>query len=305
MSTAERVNILLSTFNGMRFLEQQLDSLLAQSYSNILITVRDDGSTDDTYKKLLEYARQLSNMIVFRGKNIGVAASFFKLLRAAADSDFYAFCDQDDVWLPNKVSNAVAAMKSRDIFKPLLYFSRLDYVDSELHHIGYSKIFRKVGFANALVDNAATGCTIVLNRAARELICQEHPLGIRVHDWWCYLVISALGELIYDERVNIKYRLHGKNAVGHPINSRKRVLRWLRNRKSAKRNKFRPSDQAKEFYRCYGARLKPYELRILENYLGAKRGILQRIKYAIKMEVWTQARWATLLLRIRILADHF
>jgi len=301
-----KVNILLSTYNGMRFLEDQIQSLLTQSYPHILITVRDDGSTDGTYEKLLEYAKHYSNFVVLDCERMGVVGSFFKLLRMAdPDCIFYAFCDQDDVWLPNKISDAVATMKSHDPNKPLMYFSRLEYVDSKVHHLGYSKVFQKVGFANALVDNSATGCTIVLNRAARALICQRTPRGIRVHDWWCYLVVSAFGQLVYDERPNIKHRLHEGNVVGHPISFWKRLGRWLANRRTPKTNRFRASDQAQEFYRCYGQQLRPYELKILKNFLEAKRGIRSRVKYATKMEVWTQARWATFLLRIRIFANRF
>ena len=300
------VNILLSTYNGMRFLEQQLESLLAQSYPYITITVRDDGSTDGTYERLLEYARRHSNFVVLRGENLGVVRSYFKLLyEATEECDFYAFCDQDDVWLPNKIRDAVDAMLSHDTTEPLMYFSRIEYVGSDLRHIDYSKIFRRVGFTNALVENVATGCTVVLNRTARNLICEKIPCGIRVHDWWFYLVVSGLGRLIYDERPNIRYRLHEDNVVGYPVTWEKRARRWLANRWHANKNVFRASDHAKEFYRCYGDRLQPQDLKSLQDFISAKERIGSRIKYAFRMDVWSQALWGTLLLRLRIILGRY
>jgi glycosyltransferase involved in cell wall biosynthesis len=303
---AKTVNILLSSYNGMRFLEQQIDSLLAQSYPHIVITVRDDGSTDGTYEKLLEYTRQYSNFVVLRGENMGVIGSYFKLLREAApDYDFYAFCDQDDVWLPHKIRDAVAAMGSYDFSRPVMYFSKLEYVDFQLRHLGYSKVFRRFGFANALVKNVVTGCTIVLNQEARKLICEQTPSRVSMHDWWCYLVVSALGQLIYDECPNIKYRLHGNNVVGHTINCWKRLRRRLAYYRNPKKDVFRASDQAKEFYRCYAKHLSPRELRILEDFLEAKNGIWSGFKYAMRMKVWSHSRLETAALRLRIIIGRF
>lgn len=303
---ADTVNILLSTYNGMRFLEQQIDSLIAQSYPHILITARDDGSTDDSYKKLMQYAKQYHNFMVFRGKRKGAAASFLELLnKADSNSKYYAFCDQDDVWLPHKIRDAVAAMGTHDSSKPLMYFSRLEYVDSQLRHLGYSKVYQMFGFTNAIVENIVTGCTIVLNQEARKLICERIPTIIIMHDRWCYLVVSALGQVIYDERPNIKYRQHGANAIGSPTSWWEVLWRMLARYLDPNKGGYRASDQAKEFHRCYANHLSISKLKSIEGYLEAKKGIWSRIKYAKRMEVWKQSRIETAFLRLRIIIGRF
>ncbi|MBN1974564.1 MAG: glycosyltransferase family 2 protein [Sedimentisphaerales bacterium] len=302
----KKVNILLSTYNGMQFLDQQIQSLLSQSYPHIAITIRDDGSNDGTYDKLLEYAKRYPNFEVFRGERMGVVRSYFNLLQEAdPHCDFYAFCDQDDVWLADKVRDAVVAMESYDFDKALLYCSRLEYVDTQLRHLGYSKIYRQLGFTNALVENVVTGCTIMLNREARKLICEYNPVCATMHDAWCYLVVSAFGEVIFDKRPNIKYRQHRGNVVGAPTSPwqlcRKLLARYLDPDKSG----IRGSDQAKDFYRYYSKRLSSSTLKILEDFVNAKSGIRSRIKYAKRMAVWKQSRVETAALRLRIIMGRF
>lgn len=290
----------------MRFIEEQIESLLAQSYPHIIITVRDDESTDGTYQKLLNYSLKYDHFLVKRGEHLGIVKSFFELLREAKDNcAYYAFCDQDDIWLRDKIKHAVEMMSQEDASNPLLYFSRVEYVDSNLNHLEYSKVLKEVGFANALVENVATGCTIVLNKVARNLLCEQIPHGISIHDWWCYLVISGLGRIIYDERPTIKYRLHSNNAIGHTLKWHKRFEKWLFTRRIINKGVLRESDHAKEFQRCYGTKLGLYETQLLENYLKARKDILYRFWYAIVMDVWLQSRLDTFWLRIRIMAGRF
>jgi glycosyltransferase involved in cell wall biosynthesis len=302
----ESVNILLSTYNGIRFLDELLQSLFMQTHKNIKITVRDDGSNDGTIERLKEYEKQHSNIIVTQGVRLGAAWSFMTLLKESdPTNDFYAFCDQDDVWLPNKIQDALAAMHACDSSKPLLYFSRLEFVDSALGHLGYSKLFKNYGLRNALVENIVSGCTVVLNRIARNLICEQQPSFVLMHDWWFYLVVSAFGQLIYDIRPNIKYRQHGGNAIGEPINSKEVALRLLAPYFNLKKRGPHPSDQAKEFYKCYASKLGPVELKILKDFLNAKDHLSSRLRYAIKKEVWKQSHWENALFPIRIITGRF
>jgi glycosyltransferase involved in cell wall biosynthesis len=150
VASALKVKVLLSTYNGARFLREQLDSLLAQSYKDVFIDIRDDGSTDDTCRILQEYSGKHPNIHVVYGGNIGVIESFFILLREAGENhDFLAFCDQDDIWLPDKIHNAVNAMTGEDNRKPLLYCSRYEFVNEEMKPLGFSRIARRIGFVSA------------------------------------------------------------------------------------------------------------------------------------------------------------
>ncbi|MEQ1667693.1 MAG: glycosyltransferase, partial [Sulfuriferula sp.] len=186
---SRKVTILLSTYNGSKFLQQQLDTLYQQTYSNISILVRDDGSSDTT-RSILEGAQLKGRVdVLAQHNNLGPALSFFELLRQAAltETGYVAFCDQDDFWQPEKIAQAVAALSGVAANRPAMYCSRVELVDEHLNHIGFGDVPRKLGFGNALVENVATGCTIVLNRQAIDLLCESLPSNPQMHDWWCYL----------------------------------------------------------------------------------------------------------------------
>jgi len=301
-----KVNVLLSTYNGSAFLVEQMDSLLAQSYPHITITVRDDGSTDDTFSTLSEYAAKYPNITISRGERLGATNSYLALLcDADPTAEFYAFCDQDDVWLRNKIQDAVTALQAYPSGELLIYCSRLEFVDSQLRHLGYTRLCRGVGLANAMVENIVTGCTIVLNRRARDIICETLPRVALMHDWWCYLVVSAFGRVIYDEHPKIKYRRHSGNAVGEPINFTSRLRHFLCRYFSLYKSGPRPSDQVEELYRCFGPMLRDAERQMVEELLEAKHRFWARLKYAVRMHVWKQSRLDTAMLPIRIATGRF
>jgi glycosyltransferase involved in cell wall biosynthesis len=208
------VNILLSTYNGDRFLGELLDSLFAQDYPKIVIHIRDDGSSDNTPKILSDYSQRYSNMFIQYGENIGVVASFMTLLRNLTDGGaLYSFCDQDDIWLPNKISRAVDSLSRVNDPASTLYCSRLEFVDVKGSPLGLSRIPRVIGFRNAVVENIAVGCTIVFGDAIRCKLLQTTPEKILMHDWWAYLTASAFGEVVYDRSATVYYRRHDSNAT--------------------------------------------------------------------------------------------
>src|SRR5262249_5781043 len=155
-------HVLMSTFNGARYLEQQIDSIRAQTVATTLV-VRDDGSTDATLRLLGAYSAS-RELALTRGRNLGITRSFFRLLRSAAQgAQYVAFSDQDDVWLPTKLQRAVDAL-SRLAHAPALYCSRCVITNARLEPIGLTPLWPHApAFGNALVENVATGCTIVLN----------------------------------------------------------------------------------------------------------------------------------------------
>lgn len=207
-----KVQILMSTYNGEQFLEEQLKSLLKQTYDNIEILIRDDGSKDGTSAILKKYAEKNLNMQVYLEENVGVTKSFFSLLQKS-DADYIAFSDQDDIWLEEKVERAVEKLEK--IKEPALYCSNKILVDSNLKIIKeneYKKL--KPGFENAVVECICTGCTSVMNRALAENIKENIPEKAIIHDWWCYLVATYLGKTIFDENAYIWYRQHERNVIG-------------------------------------------------------------------------------------------
>ena len=216
----ERVAILLSTFNGECHLTKQLDSILAQDHRNWVIYASDDGSGDQTVTILRAYCERLrpDRLVLMEGPQAGYAANFMSLLhRPSVIGDFYAFCDQDDCWDPNKLSRALEWARQQPADRPALYCGRTRLIDVEGRSVGYSPLFAcKPGFRNALAQSLAGGNTMLLNAATRELMMQA-PEGLPVtsHDWWAYLVVTGCGGSVhYDAVPTVGYRQHEANLIG-------------------------------------------------------------------------------------------
>lgn len=299
---ANQVTVLMSTYNGSQFLQQQLNSLYAQTYPNVTILVRDDGSTDSTCELLAaEYAKGTIEQLAAH-TNLGATGSFFELLRHAAQTKttYVAFCDQDDVWQANKIERAVSLLADVSN-QPALYCCRLDIVNEQLQSLELSATPRKIGFGNALVENIAVGCTMVLNRQAIDLLCQQTlPNHVYVHDWWCYLVISCFGKVIFDNNALIKYRQHGGNVIGAATN-RIGVLK----RKLARLFNARLwiSEQAITFWELFAERMPPAERALLALMCKAKSSFWHRVRLALSPAVWRQKWLDNLILRLVILMN--
>ena len=296
-----RVNVLLATYNGIRYLREQLQSLETQTLPGARITVRDDGSTDGTETLIQEWAESRPNVHCMTGPRLGATNNFFALLDGCGDEcDYFAFADQDDIWLPDKIERAVFSLGRCDTEGPAMYCSRVEYVDEGLRHIGYSRIPKKVDFTNALVENIVTGCTVVLNRSARNLIRKQVPQKTLMHDWWCYLVVSAFGRVVFDERPGIKYRQHAGNAIGGTP-SRIELFRQGITRFVGRPPRVSLSDQAIEFSRCFGDSLEQQKREILDRFLTVRGNLWARLYYNATMDVRRQSWIDTATLRTMIL----
>ena len=210
-----RVVVLMSTYNGAAFVAEQLRSILGQLPADGLVLVRDDGSTDGTADVIEALAEQ--RVRVERGDNLGFGASFLTLLaRVPADAEVVMFSDQDDVWLPGKIARAGAAL-ARCGDRPALYGSAQMLVDEALRPLGPTAPWPAgASFQGALTENIITGCTAALNAPAVRLLQRAGAApGVRFHDWWCYLVISAFGQVVFDDQPTLLYRQHGRNQIGH------------------------------------------------------------------------------------------
>ena len=208
----KKVQVLMSTYNGERFLVEQIESLLNQTWQNLEILIRDDGSRDKTTDILRQYGADYKNIRIFPEENRGISASFFELLKRS-DADYVAFCDQDDIWLEGKIEAAVGKLEQET--GPALYCSNKILVDSDGVPMAKQDNRRRIpGFGNAVVECICTGCTAVMNRKMADIIAAKLPQHAILHDWWSYLVASYAGKVIFDERAFIKYRQHEENVVG-------------------------------------------------------------------------------------------
>ena len=233
--TTARVAVLLSTYNGARYVDQQLDSLLAQTHTNWQLYWRDDFSTDQTQSLLRRFAETSGKGRCLGAGNdghIGVTHSFLGLLRAAVrdEPDAVAFADQDDVWLPDKIARGVAMLAAVPAGTPALYCARQILVDERLARIAESAPLRRSPcFAAALTQNVATGCTVLMNNAAANLVARSRAPAATLHDWWSYLVVAAAGGvLLADSTPVVLYRQHPGSLIGAPASLPRRALAALR-----------------------------------------------------------------------------
>lgn len=226
------VAILMCTYKAAKYLKPQMDSFYAQTHSNWELWVSDDGSPDNTVSLLEEYKADARHTVhLCEGPRKGFAHNFLSLLeKAETSAEYYAFSDQDDVWNADKVERAVNWIKTIPEDVPALYCSRTELTDGELVPTGYSPLFPKPpGLKNALTQNIAGGNTMVINRAARDIIMAAGEVDVPYHDWWVYLAVTAAGGVAhYDPTSTLLYRQHASNVVGCSVGIRPRILRFFK-----------------------------------------------------------------------------
>jgi len=275
------VEVLLSTYNGERYLPELLDSVQAQDYTDLSVSARDDGSTDATVALLEERLSGRSGDRLAVGPYLGAAQSFMTLLRDVRPaSSFAGFCDQDDVWAPEKISVAVTALQGLEK-EPAMYCSAVCLVGEDLSEI---KVHRRCvngpSFDNALVENIATGCTIMLNRPAIDLLAARSPRDLVMHDAWCYLVVAGCGTVVYDPEPHVRYRLHSSNAIGV---GRTPWAEWSGRawRQLTEGSKRVLTCQAEELQQLYGSELRPGAARSLQEFLASEARLASRARYVL------------------------
>ena len=220
LTPSKTVAILMGSYNGGLYITEQLDSIESQTVKNWRLVVSDDGSSDATLDLIQSFMKRCGSekVEIRQGPRLGFCQNF---LRMACDpairADFYAFCDQDDVWMPHKLEVAVdylAALPNQDL--PHVYCGRTAYVRDDLKPYAYSPLFVfPRSFRNALIQSIAGGNTMVFNQAAKDLLEQVGPVPSPSHDWWLYqLVTGAGGDVYYDPEPTILYRQHDHALVG-------------------------------------------------------------------------------------------
>jgi len=227
------VAILLSTFNGEKYLAEQLDSIAAQTCQDWIIVASDDGSRDGTLSILEHYRHRFGHdrLRIVQGPGQGFAANFLSMATdTSISAHFFAFCDQDDLWHPDKLERAFAWLEQQPPAKASLYCSRTRLVDEGGRPQGLSPLFGKPpSFRNALVQSLAGGNTMVFNQCARDLLAKAGNIPVISHDWWLYILTSGNeGHIHYDPRPTIDYRQHGRNLIGANSGMSDRLFRIRR-----------------------------------------------------------------------------
>lgn len=284
-----RLTILMATFNGERFLKDQLDSFLCQTYSDWELWVSDDGSRDSTVSMLKEFSMKHNKhkIKIIDGPGKGFVQNFLSMSCSCQnESEFFAFADQDDIWQKGKLEKAVAWLETVPSDVPALYCTRTEIVDKDAKSstpARYTPLMRlPPSFGNALVQSIAGGNTMVFNRAAKNLINKfGGAVPVPWHDWWMYLLVAGVGGNVrYDPFPSLKYRQHEQNVVGA-----NRSLGAL----------------MKRFARFWGEQFKKYnELNLL--YLQKHAGFLT-IENQKKLHYFAKARAVRGLRAINYLED--
>lgn len=300
-----RIAVLLAIYNGAAYLQEQLDSLAAQTHADWQLIASDDGSRDGSAQLLADFAQQWPHSLVGQGPGQGGTANFMSLIStmdaATPRGTWMAFSDQDDVWLPDRLARGVAALHAHS-GGPALYCSRTWITDEQLQTRRLSAARpRPLGFSNALVQNVASGNTILLNAAAADLVRDAAPEALTegampvVHDWWIYqLIAGAGGTLLHDDVPTLLYRQHGVNEIGANDSTRARLkrIRMLLAGDMRAWNDINISVLGRS-----AARLTPQNRALLAEFAAARaRGLPARLWQLRKLGLYRQTRISTVAL---------
>jgi len=296
-STSPTVAVLLCTFNGAEFLEEQLDSIWQQVGAHVRVYASDDQSWDDTRAILMRFQDRPDGYLrLYEGPGRGHVANFFSLICAPIEADYYAYADQDDVWDADKLSRAIEALSAMPEGRPAIYCSRTRLMNKGGSPLGLSPLFKKPPeFSNALIHNIGGGNTMVLNYSAMQLLRAVGQVDIVSHDWWTYMLVTgAGGEVIYDAEPSLCYRQHPRNVIGSSMSWRERFLRFRlalqgRNRAWNTRN-----TQALQQARSW---LTPENRKVLDEFCQARDArLVPRVLGMKRSGVYAQSGWGSLSL---------
>ena len=301
----QKVLIMMSTYNGERYLEEQLDSILSQKDVEIGILVRDDGSSDNTLTILKSYSSRYPGVFhIEEGDNVGWKRSFHTLIQTAARKylqfDYFAFADQDDIWLPEKLYAAVDTLGSVPEECALYCCNQYYFKDGKIGQLVNGPIPPPT-VKSCLVRNYATGCTIVFNR--RMLECLKRggiPAQEIAHDYWCYMVAVLCGRVYIDPAAYILYRQHDANQIGSKT---KWSDTWRRRIKALKTNLgtgYRETT-AKELLRTVGELMSPQGREAVMKMAGYRESPRKRFALLKDKGYTLNSRSSDFWLKLRII----
>lgn len=303
VASAPVVAVVLSTYNGVRYLPEFLASLAAQHRRPDRIVLRDDGSSDAS-PALVERWAEGEGIALQRvtGAPMGPAGSFLAALAASHPADVTLLADQDDVWLPEKIARAVERLQGRETI-PALYASRLRIVDATLRPMRDSERPSNLSFASAACESVLTGCTMALNRPLVDLVRKGPGVHVQMHDWWLYMLASATGAVEFDDRPLILYRQHDANVLGSGSKGwRALAERARRFRTGASVSR---GDQLAQLLDGYASHLSPDARRLVQLLVQARASLPLRIRAALTAGIRRQTAHEVLTTRLAILLNRF
>ena len=296
-----KIAVLMSTYNGEKYIKKQIDSILAQVGDFKLdLWVRDDCSTDNT-KKILEVYEASGKLKWYSGKNLGPAHSFLDLVKQCRGYDYYAFADQDDYWMPDKINIAVNHLLEKK--RPSLYFANAELVDFQLESLGRNvyKASPKLDFETIVCAGGILGCTTVFNKELASLVQNtEIPDKIVMHDFFLDVLCAAVGgNLFCDLHPQMKYRQHGTNVVGVANGKINTIISRVGD--ITTKQKVSIAEQAEEILNLYGSEINQQNKIWLSKVANYKKNVISRALLACSMKTKYMNKNMGLKLRLSIL----
>lgn len=278
MKSVPKINILLSTYNGEKYLQEQLDSIFHQTFQNFTLYIRDDASSDSTIPLIHTYMREhpgtADKLVLLPNpthQNLGYMGSFWLLLDQCASADYYAFCDQDDIWLPNKLEAGLNYLEKEITEMPLLYFSNYNYCDEKLNILHEApRVQLPITFRDVLFYTPAFGFSIIINEKLRAMTLQTTNRTNLPHDGWVQKIAAAFGKILYNPQSTALYRRHSSAVTYSNVRLITTIKYWIRNDifgSSMEETHF----VLKRFMEEYGNFLSQEDYRLLTLYTCAKR----------------------------------
>ncbi len=278
------VNVLMSTYNGEKYLVDQLDSIFGQSYQDFVLYVRDDGSKDHTIAILKEYQSQLERpdqMIIFSESNIGFCNSFFRLLQMSEEGDYWTFSDQDDIWYPDKLKHAVEWMENGKNEIPRMFHSGIVFADENMNILRKYEIGNyDFCFQKAITSSIFYGFSMMINRTLRNELLKCDPKHIFYHDWFIGMIVTGFGEYYFSNQVDAAHRIHQSNTSAVSLKSKLPLLKKIFS------GDLYYEMQAVEFKRVFGSRLSLADQRVLELFDLSSKKWRKAIKKVFYFKRW-------------------
>ena len=286
------VAVVMSTFNGEKYLAEQIDSILSQEGVNVELYIRDDGSSDGTRDIISHYVTHHRNIHARLGRNLGYKKSFVLELCSVPEFDYYAFSDQDDFWKPGKIRSALQIVRNKEKTEgrniPVLYMSALELADKNLVPISTRRQDNRVMSIGSLTlrRTLGTGCTMLFNSRLRELVKSADVTELAElcngHDaLFVELTLITGGAAVYDPNSYILYRQHGQNTIGVPLTFRERIMT------EAMRFRGHESEAARMFLELWDGEITPEARNILETVAGYHENLRSRLKIVFSLQFRT------------------
>ena len=295
------VLIMMSTYNGEKYIREQLDSIENQKLDIPLsILIRDDGSNDKTKEIIKEYKKKYKNIKLITGKNIGCNASFFELFKIAEGYKYYSISDQDDIWNEDKLQKGIEKIKNEKDDIPILYGSCSYIMDNTGIKGTTQKQLRPSNFNNYVIQTYIPGHTQIMNNELMSLMKKKINYSkIYCYDNWPIYIAELYGKIIFDNNPSTKYRIHNENVLGYGKNKLSWIKERLRRFKKGDGKKIRK--QVEYFYNIYKDDISTEYKKEIEKFLYKNKNFFSRIHFVFTTKLYRQKKYETLLFKIAYL----